>query len=372
MNRLIFIRILCSVSLGFCWNGSYQFLAAAVLFPVVIYYSSSRLEAFLLALLYFLCATRGLIFGSIQYFNSGLFLGVGIWISGNLILSLIYSILWTKSSARRVFQLFLALLLTAFPPIGAIGWAHPMLAAGVIFPGWGWWGVFMTLALIFLLMKKPVQVTLLTVCAVFFAQFSPDPKRKIPFSGIRTHYQYDQKRDFLSDYFRQEDLVKLAKKSEAEFILLPEFSGGVWTDATRDYWQKSLDTGQSVFLGVEEHDETGRFNAIADTKSGQIIYHQRQPIPLSMWKPWSEESFKADWFKNPVSIVREKKIAFLICYESLLIWPALHSLSGSPDALAVTGNYWWAKNTSIPGIMESGAISWSRLFSIPLIMGINF
>ena len=371
MNRLIILRMLSAAALGLCWNDSYYFLAFAALFPVIWFWSSSRGEAFILAFIYFSSSSRGLAQGAAQFYESGLLLGCLIWAAGNLLLALIYGLLWSRGTGRRQIGGALALLLTALPPIGAVGWAHPVLSAGALFPGWGIAGILATLCFMNLFMRFPKTLVLLSPGLMAFAAVEKDNKDNNILSGTTTHFRYEMKRDLLADFYRQQDLVRLVKKSEKNVVLLPELSGGIWTEATKELWADSLPANKSSLLGVELYGEGGKYNAIVNSSTGEVHYRQRQPIPLSMWKPWSEQSFRADWFKGSVSLVRGKKISFLICYESLLVWPVLHSLSQKPDLLAITGNYWWAKDTSVPGIMISVAKSWSRLFGTPLVMGIN-
>src|SRR5579883_3455199 len=48
---------------------------------------------------------------------------------------------------RSVWRGPLALVITAAPPIGIIGWASPLTSAGVLFPGTRWLGLIATMAL---------------------------------------------------------------------------------------------------------------------------------------------------------------------------------------------------------------------------------
>ena len=100
------------------------------------------------------------------------------------------------------------------------------------------------------------------------------------------------------------------------------------------------------------------------------LYHQRQPVPVSMWLPWSK-GFKANWFDKPTFELSGTKVAPLICYETFLVWPVLHAVSQNPSVLLVTGNLWWAKNTTLPQVQKSVALSWASLFKLNLIFSVN-
>jgi hypothetical protein len=49
----------------------------------------------------------------------------------------------------------LAYLLSVAPPLGMIGWACPVTAAGILFPGWEWGGLVAVVALSTFAMYHP-------------------------------------------------------------------------------------------------------------------------------------------------------------------------------------------------------------------------
>jgi apolipoprotein N-acyltransferase len=55
-----------------------------------------------------------------------------------------------------------------------------------------------------------------------------------------------------------------------------------------------------------------------------------------------------------------------MCYEQLLIWPALQSLARDPDMLLAPSNDYWALKTAIPAIQHEAARDWADLWGIPL------
>ncbi|GEC17671.1 hypothetical protein NWI01_35630 [Nitrobacter winogradskyi] len=57
----------------------------------------------------------------------------------------------------------LASVLMAAPPFGTFGWAHPLTAAGVIFPGTGWGGAMLTVAALLALTTRFWRGTALAV-----------------------------------------------------------------------------------------------------------------------------------------------------------------------------------------------------------------
>ncbi|TIT10619.1 MAG: hypothetical protein E5W85_18635 [Mesorhizobium sp.] len=80
---------------------------------------------------------------------------------------------------------------------------------------------------------------------------------------------------------------------------------------------------------------------------------------------------RAHLFANSVVELAGRRIAPLICYEQLLVWPVLQSVLHAPDAIVAVGNGWWATGTSIADIQNASTIAWARLFRLPLVTAFN-
>ena len=103
-----------------------------------------------------------------------------------------------------------------------------------------------------------------------------------------------------------------------------------------------------------------------------MLYQERIPIPIAMWKPFGEDGVPLNFFAPGTIRVHDQTAAVLICYEQILVWPFLSSALDHPTILLTTSNDYWAKNTRIPAIQQSSASSWARLFYIPLLSARNF
>ena len=169
------------------------------------------------------------------------------------------------------FRCLTAAVLMAIPPFGIAGWAHPITAAGVLFPGWGWWGLLAATA----------------------------------------------------------GLIGLVTR--------------MWP---------------AVAIGAN------------------ILYRERMPVPGSMWQPWrpflgQSGGAKANFFENPAASVADSRIAPLICYEQLIVWPVLQSMLYDPDVVLAVGNGWWTEGTSIVAIQQASTVAWARLFTKTLVLSFN-
>jgi len=82
-----------------------------------------------------------------------------------------------------------------------------------------------------------------------------------------------------------------------------------------------------------------------------------------MWQPWlglfgAPAGARADFYANPVVAIRDVRVATLICYEQLLVWPILQSALGTPDILVATSNGWWTSGTNIVAIQIAVSMAW--------------
>lgn len=173
--------------------------------------------------------------------------------------------------------------------------------------------------------------------------------------------------------------ARTASDDGARFVVLPESALGFWTPTVARLWQEGLlGSGITVIAGAAVIDAAGYDNvmvAISATEA-RILYRQRIPVPVAMWQPWRAwmgwgGSARAHFLANPIVEVIGTRIAPLICYEQLILWPILQSMFQSPDIIVATGNGWWTSGTSIIAIQQASAVAWSRLFGVPIVMAFN-
>ena len=341
-------------------------IALSIFFPVLLFRCESRLQAFMVSALYHLGATRALALAAGQFYGDSIFFGVFIWFIGNGINALVYAALWHSAPRIRLYTITLAILLTSIPPFGVVGWANPLISAGIIFPGSGVAGLFYVIGLYVCLATRQRNFVKVFVMLSLWCFATLKTPKLNSVSGISTSFQKTEDSG-LEDFKRQTALFAKVRSAKENIVLLPEgiVTGG-WTEVGKRLWAKepkSVLVGAELKVGPPE-------NIMVDTKSG-TIYRQRQPIPFSMWRPFDSSSYGAAWFKNPLLEINGKKIAPLICYEGFLVWPIVHSYISGATAIAATGNYWWNRRKELPVIHESIIKSWSRLFSIPYTMAVN-
>ncbi|MBB5536269.1 hypothetical protein GGD55_002976 [Rhizobium giardinii] len=162
-------------------------------------------------------------------------------------------------------------------------------------------------------------------------------------------------------------------------IVLPESVLGFWTPTVERLWREALRGGNlTVIAGAAVLDGSGYDNVLVAISANQseILYRERMPVPGSMWQPWrawtgDAGGARAHFFTNPVVVAGGNRIVPLICYEQLVVWPALQSMLHSPDIIVATGNGWWTSGTSIVAIQQASSIAWAKLFGLPLVSAFN-
>ena len=363
------------------------YLPVAIFLPVIWVKTPSKKAAWLVGLGYHLTASTGLIFGTPVFFSSTIFYGFFLWVVAGLIQSLPYYLFsYVKNPYLSVVLLLTFLIL---PPVGIVGFANPLTAAGLIFPGTGFAGLFLSLILIFLAVWLSKKNTW-TFCLLFALVLSLPGILKSPyiqddnFKGISTHFHgnpTDIGDKFFCDYQKFTQIYNHYGQMDFKILALPEASTGIWFDSTKDLWgrwQKNLKNDQSIILstllpvskmGLET------YNTLIEMKKDgfTVLYKARQSVPVAMWNPWSKDNVKNNWFDNPVFEVAGKKATALICYEAYLTWPILQSfLFGDPEIIFFAANHWWSKDTELLRIQEKCVSSWARLFNARLISAVNY
>ena len=368
---------------GITWSGNPQTLPLAFAFPALWVLSSSRIVAALVSGGYFLAASRGLPQGVVNFYASDLWPGLLLWFVASLGFVAVHTALWTsRPGGKRAARYGLAALLMAVPPFGIVGWAHPLTAAGVLFPGWGWFGLAAAATGLLAMTTRwwPAAAIVLGGVWLWSAASWTDPSPPEGWKGIDLELGQSLGRNVRLE--QHHDLIATVRRAAGEgasIVVLPESALGFWTPTVERLWRDELrGVDITVIAGSAIVDAQGYDNvilAISATR-GDILYRERMPVPVSMWQPWlawtgQDGGARAHFFANPVVQLEGHRIAPLICYEQLILWPVLQSMLHAPEVIVATGNGWWTAGTSIVAIQKVSAEAWARLFGISLVTAFN-
>ncbi len=354
-------------------------LPVACLFPALWALAPTRLVAGLVSTAYFMAASRGLPIGVSIFYASDIWVGLGLWIAASLLFVMVHTVLWSsKPGWHRPLRYLAAWALMSVPPFGIVGWASPVTAAGVLLPGWGWAGLVATAIGVSAMTTRawPLAGVAISVAFTLSAFTWTDPEPPEGWVGIDTTFDYQVAGEH-ADYAQHMAtiaLVRRAVENGASTVVLPESALGIWTPTTERLWIRNLaDLDAVVTGGAIVINESGYDNVMVEVtgRGARILYRERMPVPVSMWRPWVYGGASAQFFGNPTGRIAGTSIAPLICYEQLIVWPILQSMLLGPDVIVATGNGWWTGDTNIVAIQKASAKAWAALFGRPLVIAFN-
>ena len=365
------------------WSGDPRTLPAALVFPALWGLSLSRRVAAAVAAAYFLAASRGLPQGVATFYGVSVLLGVSLWIGAALAFVGVHASLWSRRSGwGRAARYGIAAILMAVPPFGIVGWAHPITAAGVLFPEWGWWGLAVTAVIMLAATTRGWAVALAVLLCLGFcsAVTWTEPQRPEGWAGLDLRLGSSLGRESdIEQHLALIGIVRAAVAGSARVVVLPENALGLWTPTVGELWRSGLrGLDVTVVAGATVVLPAGHDNVLVsiDPASARVATRQRMPVPVSMWQPWrawigETGGVRVNLFGDSVVMVGGRRVAPLICYEQLLVWPVLQSMWHRPDLILAIGNDWWTAGTDIAGIQRANAVAWARLFGLPLVVSFN-
>ncbi len=365
------------------WSGEPRLLPAAVLFPALWALAPTRLGAALISAGYFLAASRGLPQGFSNFYGAGFEAGIVLWVAASLLFVATHALLWTARRGRgRVFRYGVIAVLLSVPPLGIVGWAHPITAAGILFPGWSWLGLGAAAIGLLVITTGYRPIAILTLGGLWIWSAANWTAPGLPQGWVGVDTEFSGSNGAYAGYQQHLETIRRVReeaRAGASVVVLPESALGVWTPTIERLWTRALeDLDTTVYGGAVIADQSGYDNVMLELKGKgtSLRYRQRMPVPISMWQPWlslvwEPAGARADFFVNPIVSVRGTQVVTLICYEQLLVWPFLQSSLGSPAALIAPANGWWTGGTDIVAIQVAATTAWARLFDLPLVLAIN-
>lgn len=363
------LRVLAGAAVGAAWflPGLWGPGISALLLPLVS--SAKSMPArYLTALVYYLTGSAGISAGAANFFGPGhLGLGILLWLSSAALLALPWML------ARGVLGTLLALLLTALPPLGLIGWLSPLNAAGVAFPGLNLAGIGLFWGLAATVGARRWDLTIVLVSLAGISNLLYVGPRMPPgWQGVAT--QVHPTSSFLSEASQIAAWTTKARSAKAEYLLLPEDAAGEWLAGTQAQLEAAVPTGRTWLVGASYplgHDHWSDAIVAVGRSGSHLLFEAPFTVPVSMWHPWKKAGhYPALWWE-PVKVVDGKRVWASICYSQLLPWVWLEGMLQHPDLVLAPRNDWWAEETGIPGIQRSNTKAWSRLMGVPIVEATN-
>lgn len=363
------------------WVGPFWLVATVAAVPALAYTQPNRKACFAVMAAYYATASYPII-PALRAASWAVTSSVAIFClfgAAILLLATPWALLWSADRSARPWRMAAATMVSIVPPIGLIGWASPLLAAGALFPGIGWVGLVLT-------MLVPVAATIrsfplkalttLMVVAVV-ANAIAAPAQAVPgWEGkdvcLGMPMEPGGRLDVLAMHRKVESLIE---SSTVGVLILPESAIPRWNDATALNWRSVAErlrtTNRLVLVGTTfpEPGSQKQRNGAVVLGLGESIPKilQRIPVPIAMWNPLRDDSFVACPNCPGTFEIAGHRVALLICYEQLLVLPVLLSLADSPTMLVGMSSTAWTQQTSIPRSQELCLWAWGRLFHLPVL-----
>jgi apolipoprotein N-acyltransferase len=386
----------------------------------------NRKAAFESTLGYYMAGLWPMIPGLQRYIGSAAspLVPFAIWLLTAILLSVPWTVVWTDQPAQYIWRVPLAFVATTIPPLGIVGFISPLTSAGYLFPSTGWVGLAAVALLPGGLLAArgiPPRVRSAAACLAFatcgLLAFGGRVRNSVEaetiprWVGVNTHFG-DLTQPF-RDYAAATFIQQKAIESTARVLIFPEFIVPRWSEATEAFWRRTLDkcrargqvlligaglpsnarmtddrppfnfaasidaleTGDSSSLGTVPASEGSNPESVENAllivgaSSGKL--YQRVPVPIGMWRPFSEVSVPLHLNGAGIVEIDHRRAAVLICYEEMLSFPVLVSMLHHPTAIIGISNSFSFDETTIPQYQAAAIRAWARLFRLPLFTAVN-
>ena len=209
------------------WSGPALLIPVSLTLPVLCArQTDSRRSRWLTALGYYLAALWPLTAAGIQLYG---------WSAIPFLAVVSVAVASMLAAAWLIPGTVLPLLLTAIPPLGIVGVAHPVGSAGILFPGTGWIGLLATLSLPALVTRRPsLAVPAAFASALLLNVIATEPKPPTGWQAINTEFgdirdSLDRTAEFrAADWIQQTALASTARVLVSRaFLLRASRKGGL-------------------------------------------------------------------------------------------------------------------------------------------------
>jgi hypothetical protein len=366
------------------WHVSTSLIPLTVAFPALAITRPRRAGAGAVAFVYYALASTPILEISSGYFRTRhIWTGVLVWVAASALLATPWLILWSRDSGEVWWRLATALLVATVPPAGIVGWASPITAAGLLFPGMGWLGVLLTLApIVGIGLSEWSAVFTLALSSVAANVSYEPPLPKSEWIAMNTEFgSIHASGDPIVALSIADQIQRAALDGPGRVIVFPEMVVRSWSEATDLFWQPTVnrlrERNRTILIGAgfasSASPEEYRNGVVIRGADRAIELTQRIPVPLAMWKPWGgKDRVPLNLFGPSVVQLAGERTAMLICYEELLPWSYLSAAVHHPTIFVGLSNAYWTKSTVIPKYQDAALRCWGRLFGIPVISATNY
>ena len=233
-------------------------IAASIIVPALVLRQRNWASSLASALAYYGAASWALVPAAVAFVGRDLsaLTPIFLWCCAALLLASPWALVWSPDRSQFCWRVPVALTVTSIPPLGLIGWASPITAAGLLFPGTGWVGVVAAVIFSGVLAARPRPVLPILALAVLVAHtmYPGDPTPPIGWHGVNTNFDVSDTANPTAEYLRAQSIQRFVRMSDAHVVIFPESVITEWTEATDLFWQETTEflraNGKTVLVGA--------------------------------------------------------------------------------------------------------------------------
>ncbi len=362
-----------------------ELVLISTLYFISYFNINKRSILIIVVLTYNFYSSLGLFTGAINFYQLGYLYAFLTWFGLSFLSSIAPILIWSKEFKTRLKLFPLMLLIIIASPLGFVTCVNPIISAAVLFPKLGFISIalyILTLYVFVFLVDKYTKneyykmtisiTTIVTLSMVIMYAFPIKAKSLDHLDVINTEYEFRNNTVF-DEYDRQKKLFNTVVKSKGKNILLPEHIMGTFTKANMMIW-KELPRDVKVFAGASILiDGSNKYeNALIEVsnKGYKVLYTQRVPVPLEMWKPWQKGGARAAIISK-LSDINNNKVGVFICYEQFLVYPYFETFMRNPEYIIGISNLWWLKGSTLRIIQNNTMLLWANMFDVPYYYSVN-
>src|SRR5713226_4239646 len=191
LSSRVALPLVAASTAAAAWSGHLATIPLSLVAPLLVYHAKSRMHAYAWMFCYYAAASWPLIPGARAFFgNQGTpLIGLFLCLTAAALLASPWGLFFTRGRGKAALSVPLCVLLTAIPPLGIIGWASPLLSAGVLFHGSKWFGLTLIIGFLSLFRFKPAaSVASLTLCTLVFHLQYTQPQVPAGWGSVNTNY----------------------------------------------------------------------------------------------------------------------------------------------------------------------------------------
>jgi hypothetical protein len=280
------------------------------------------------------------------------------------------------------------------PPLWILGPGHPIAAYGFLWEGGGWFAVALLTAglsgaaALMHSLGPIAQAGLLTLGLAACALFSSAADREFRGNEVAraqiTRWPGPAALSVEDQVDRIGKIGRLAREVGplgVRWIVLPEGVVGPWSDRLEPVTELELgegarSSGAEIWVGIDHQRIDGSWGVDLEVFRPDGTRQRltaRQPMPLSLWRPWAVPTYSADWFKGALARSPLGPAYVSFCYEDGLpgffLWEMARA--GRPNVVVSVANNWFFTRKDTAAGQARHIEGMARLFRLNLIRAVN-